>query len=169
MFLGCASCAIGTKESFVLLPPQLFTQLIQSHSARNAIKPAGTVGALGARSSRQLPEGFCGEFFSTCGILHHARYDPGNVGILRAKGSLKVESGGLGRELCKRLAVCLHIFLNDREARNVTKISIHSYRMTLFGATVVARRAGTKFATNATNNRTAAVAEKARTSAVPTP
>jgi hypothetical protein len=59
--------------------------------------------------------------------------------------------------------------LYDRGARNVTKISNHSYRMTLFGATVVARCAGTKFATNATNNRTAAVAEKARTSAVPTP
>jgi len=71
--------------------------------------------------------------------------------------------------LRKRLAVCLHIFLNDCGAKNVTKISIHSYRMTLFGATVVARRAGTKFATNATNNRTAAVAEKARRSAVPTP
>jgi hypothetical protein len=58
--------------------------------------------------------------------LHHARDHPGDVGILRAKDTVKIESVGLGGDLWKRLAVCFHIFFNDRGAKNVTKMSIYS-------------------------------------------
>src|SRR5262245_9630747 len=93
------ACRVRVEERFVFLPPELFPQLIQRHSGRRAIEPAGTVRALSVRGSRELPEDFRRELFGASGVSHDARDDSGDTGILGAKDSVQVEVRRFGPDV----------------------------------------------------------------------